>query len=189
MPLYREALWIYRKWLGDEHPGVGRILNNLASLAHDKEDYNGAESLYREALRIYCKRLGDEHADVANSRANLGTLLRDKGDWDEAESLLRQAVEGFKNALGADHWKTANARSHLGECLTKMKRYADAEQELLQAHPILNTDAAVGPHHRRTRLAVERLVLLYEAWGKPDKAAEYGAMLAEPVEDLAGRPP
>ena len=46
------------------------------------------------------------------------------------------------------------------------------------------------PAIRKPRLtdAAERVVKLYEAWGKPEKAAEWRARLAKP-SDLAGKQP
>jgi outer membrane protein assembly factor BamD (BamD/ComL family) len=43
---------------------------------------------------------------------------------------------------------------------------------------VLQTE--LGEQQERTQKAVSRLVELYEAWGKPDKAAEYRALLDKP---------
>ncbi len=121
------------------------------------------------------KLMGNDHPHVAVSLANLGALLRDKHDYDASEAVFHDAVAMNRKIRGEEHWHTANSRSHLGECLTKMGRYEEAEKELLEAQRILNT--TLGKDHKRTIKAVERLVALYDAWGKPDKAAEYRAML------------
>jgi hypothetical protein len=64
-----------------------------------------------------------------------------------------------------------------GACLTEVGRYERAEELLLAAYPVLRQ--VMGEQNMRTELAVRRLVKLYEAWGKPEKAAEYRALLAE----------
>ncbi len=46
---------------------------------------------------------------------------------------------------------------------------------LLKAHRVL--EPALGDSHDRTTKVVEFLAALYEAWGKPEQAAEYRAML------------
>ena len=46
---------------------------------------------------------------------------------------------------------------------------------ILEAFPIIEKTFGIG--HPRAQAAVKRLVDLYEAWGKPDKAATYKAML------------
>ena len=86
-PLFREALAMRRRVLGDDHPHVAGSLSNLAFLLSSKGDNDGAEPLCREALAMRRRLLGDEHPDVATALNNLGSLLSDKGDYDGAEPL------------------------------------------------------------------------------------------------------
>ena len=53
--------------------------------------------------------------------------------------------------------------------------YAQAEPLLVESYPVLRD--ARGAMDARTRRSLERLVALYEAWEKPDKAAEHGRLL------------
>ena len=61
----------------------------------------------------------------------------------------------------------------LGACLTAEGRYAEAEALLLRAHAGL--ESSRGRDHERTVEARQRLVALYEAWGRPDRAARWRA--------------
>jgi hypothetical protein len=61
--------------------------------------------------------------------------------------------------------------------MTELGHYERAEQLLLAAHGVLRSER--GEQQTRTQRAVRRLTMLYEAWGKPEKAAEYRAMLNE----------
>ena len=65
--------------------------------------------------------------------------------------------------------------SGLGAILTKLGRHDEAETFLLEAHRGL-VDSS-GSDHVRTLTAAGYLVELYEAWGKPDQAAEWRAEL------------
>ncbi len=58
--LYREALHMKRKLLGDAHPELAAGLNNLAFVLETRGDYRGAEKAYRESLEMNRKLLGDE---------------------------------------------------------------------------------------------------------------------------------
>jgi hypothetical protein len=63
----------------------------------------------------------------------------------------------------------------LGEALLEQKKYAEAEPLLLEGYEGMKTrEAQIPPESRsrRTR-ALERLVRLYEAWGKKDKEARW----------------
>jgi len=62
------------------------------------------------------------------------------------------------------------------------KQYAAAELLLLQGYePPQAKDL-------RLREALERLVQLYDAWGKPDKAAEWRKKLEEAAKAAAAKP-
>ena len=149
-------------------------LYNLASVLHDKRDYEGAEPLYRNALAMDRRLLG-EHPSTAISMSSLARLLCDRGDDESARQLFEEAFEMFSKSVGADHWRLAGSRADYGTCLIQQERYGSAEELLLAAHPVLS--ASLGPEHDRTRKAVTHLVELYEAWGKPEEAAEYRALL------------
>ena len=62
-----------------------------------------------------------------------------------------------------------------GVCLTALRRYEKAEVSLREAHKILVV--AVGAEHGQTLKVIPNLVELYDAWGKPDKAAEWRAKM------------
>src|SRR5260370_774051 len=73
-PLCQEALRIYEKVLGSEHPSTATGLDNLGELYSRMGEYAKAEPLYQEALRIRQKVLGSEHPDTARSLNNLAEL-------------------------------------------------------------------------------------------------------------------
>jgi tetratricopeptide (TPR) repeat protein len=94
--------------LGEEHPDVAALLNNLAVSLKAQGKYDEAEPLYRQSLAIIrkvcaihlvassrdhsCQVLGEEHPDVAQSLNNLAELLKAQGKYDEAEPLCRQSL-------------------------------------------------------------------------------------------------
>ncbi len=46
-----------------------------------------------------------------------------------------------------------------------------------------------GDEHARTQKAIKRVADLYDAWGKPDKAAEWRAKLPTEQDAVASDPP
>ena len=62
-------------------------LKNLATLLHDKGDYDVAEPLYQEALTMRRRLLGEAHPDVAASLKGLAMLRKDRDDYAAAASL------------------------------------------------------------------------------------------------------
>ena len=75
-PLYREAIEIFKKVHGDEHPSVATCLNNLAVLLYHQQKYNEAKTYMEQALNIRAKVLGPDHPDTKSSEGNLGAIKK-----------------------------------------------------------------------------------------------------------------
>ncbi len=66
-------------------------------------------------------------------------------------------------------------RSYEGLCRFRMGRYEEAERAFQAAYSGFRD--VLGEDHIRTTHVVRSLMELYETWGKPEKAAEYRALL------------
>ena len=132
-------------------------------------DVRQAELALTEALRIERSALPPEHRALGQTLCTLGWLRAQTGRVQEGEQLLRRALVIYRRAWPRDHWVTADAESRLGGCLTALGQFDDAERFLRVSYQTL--EAAPGAPSARVVHATERLVKLYEAWGKPDKAA------------------
>jgi serine/threonine-protein kinase len=143
----------------------------LAYLLRAKRDHEGAARLGREILALRGRVLPDAHPMVAGAMQVLGMSLVDLGRPREAEPLLRESLELRRRALPAGHWLIASAESSLGSCLTAAGRFREAEPHLL--HGLEGLKAARGEGHELTVEARRRLVALYEAWDRPDRAAAW----------------
>uniref|UniRef100_UPI000A752B74 tetratricopeptide repeat protein n=1 Tax=Geitlerinema sp. PCC 9228 TaxID=111611 RepID=UPI000A752B74 len=64
-PLYRQALEMRKRLLGEQHPDVATSLNNLAELYRSQGRYDEAEPLYRQALEMFKRLLGEQHPRVS----------------------------------------------------------------------------------------------------------------------------
>lgn len=165
----REALAMDRKLLGNEHPDVGIALNHLGNILRDKGQLDEAENLYREAMTIDRKVLGNEHPLVLNDLTRLGDLLLLKGDSQNAISMANEVLKIPTEKLPENDRIRARAESIVGAALTKQKRYEEAEPELIDAYKIL----AVPEKKSGDDKTLKRIIDLYQAWGKSEKADEY----------------
>ena len=77
-----------------------------------------------------------------------------------------------------DDWSIGATKSLLGASLTALARYSEAEAVLLEARRDL--EALSPPPRRDVQATIARLIDLYVAWGKHDKAAQYRALLEAP---------
>ena len=92
-PLYRQALAIRRKALGEKHPDYANSLNNLALLHASLGDFAQAEPLFRQALEIKKEVLGEEHPNYGASLNNLALLHDSMADYARAEPLHRASLQ------------------------------------------------------------------------------------------------
>ena len=175
--LFRQTLELQEKVYGKDHPETALPMNNIARVCHDQGRYAEAEMLYRHALAIRRKGLKPDHPALAESLAWLGKLLTEKKELTEAEANLREAVAIRGKAFKADDWRLAEARSLLGGCLVAKKQFAEAEPLLVEGYQVMMNKR--GSTYRRTIQALERVVALYDAWQKPDRAAQYRAALKQ----------
>ena len=91
-----------------------------------------------------------------------------------AEPVLREALAGWMRKAG-DDWHTSEAASQMGGFLLIQKNYAAAEPYLLQGYQGLKDREDRIPETSRRRIdeARARIIALYDAWGKPEKADEW----------------
>ena len=121
--------------------------------------------------------------------AVLGLSLIQQGKWAEAEAILRECL-AIREKVQPDEWTTFNTRSLLGGSLLGQKKYAEAEPLIVSGYEGMKAREAKIPPPGKPRLAeaAERVVKLYEAWGKKDKAAEWRARLAKPSDGTRNEP-
>jgi serine/threonine protein kinase len=175
-PLLRQALDSQQRTLGDKHPETMITMLNLADLLQEEGKWSEADLLLRENLRLRRLALPAGHPDIVDTLVRLAQGLVEKGDAKEAEPFFREALETERKAAsetGRDGGPRliAAAEGGLGRCLTMLRRYAEAEPLLLSSHAAIQKLSDVEAQHR----AVDKLVKLYEAWEKPDKASEWRA--------------
>lgn len=100
-------------------------------------------------------------------QAVLALTLADQGKFDKAIGIVR-----------ARHFLRAAANGALGEFLTAQARFTEAESFLLASCRSLEKSQA--ENSPRTQRARQRLVSLYENWGRTDTASIYRNKLSKP---------
>ena len=106
--------------------------------------------------------------------ARLGMSLIQQGKWPAAEPVLRECL-AVRDQIQPDDWTTFNTRSLLGVSLLGQEKYAEAEPLILAGYEGMKSREAKIPPPGKPRFtdAAERVVRLYEEWGKKQKAAEW----------------
>ena len=174
----REAEANNRRFTEPSNLWVGDNLRNQAISFYQQGRYAESLSKVTEALKMY-REFGTHYDQYPTALIIQGLILAKTGQPKEGESILREAVRIRTESLPKGHYWIGLANSALGECLTIEKRYQEAEPLLVESYESLTRSQ--GSNNPRTKLALQRLVNLYEAWNKPDQAGSYRALLPAPT--------
>ena len=142
-----------------------------------------AESLFRDVLARRRKTVRPESPVLAMDLAALGGCLLVQARWSEAEPLLREGLAIWEKTP-RDDWRRYEVMSLLGSALLGQGRYAEAEPLVVTGYQELKArEAPIAPSPSdHLAAARDRILALYELWGKPDQAAAWKSRLG--VDDL-----
>ncbi|MCA0374895.1 MAG: serine/threonine-protein kinase [Gemmatimonadetes bacterium] len=170
---YRAVLGMRATLLGEEHPDYAWTMLNYADHLMVTARYPDAAKWARRAIALRGRTLNDAHPVVATAMNVLGRSLARMDSARAAEPWLRESLAIRRRELPTGHFLIASAESILGEGLTAARRFAEAEPLLLRGEQALT--ASRGEGSPLVQDARKRLVTLYEAWGKPQQAAQWRA--------------
>jgi eukaryotic-like serine/threonine-protein kinase len=179
--MHEATLRISKSKLAPDHPEMLDILNSLADTYGDAGRWNNAEVLYRDTISRRRKKEKPDSILLAADLAALGRNLLKQSKWSEAEPLFREAL-AIRATGTPDDWARYDAMSLLSGALLGQGRFAEAEPPSVTGFEGMKSHEARIPALERFRLreAAERVVHLYEAWGKLDQATTWKAKLGLP---------
>jgi tetratricopeptide (TPR) repeat protein len=123
------------------------------------------------------RALGAEDPSTLVCMSNLACLYAAQDRYDEAAALWAQQLEICRRTLGDEDQLTLTVMGSLGNAYKNLDRFDDAEALLLEEFDLARN--APGETHADTQLVIKDVVFLYNDWAKPEKAAEYEALLEE----------
>jgi serine/threonine protein kinase/Tfp pilus assembly protein PilF len=180
VPLLQQTLAKSTAKLGLDHPDTLASMSNLALAYRDAGQLEKALPLFEQALAKRREKLGPDHPYTLNSMNHLAAAYREQGDFAKAEQILRECLTRRRQKQ-PHAWATFNTQAQLGASLLGRKRYAEAEPLLLQGYEGMKQRETKIPASAKKYLtaALDRLVQLYDAWGKPDEANKWRAERAK----------
>jgi tetratricopeptide (TPR) repeat protein len=172
--LFNETRAMMSRVLGPENNYRLANLIAIAFMYQRQGKYALAETYAAESLAGRRHALGPEHPDTLDSATSLALAYESQGKFAESEALARQTV-AFDRKIRPDDWRRFHAESVLGATLAGQKKYAEAEPLLVESYRGMMAREQHITVPARYDLDNSRawLVQLYEAWGKPEKAAEW----------------
>ena len=96
----------------------------------------------------------------------------------QAEGVFREVL-ALKEKTAPDKWGRFYVQNSLGAALTGEKKYAEAEPLLVSGYEgVKQRESQLNPDTKKHLAeAGDGVVAMYQAWGKPEKAAEWRAKL------------
>jgi serine/threonine-protein kinase len=166
---FAEAVAILeRVYQGRLHPNLSRGTYNMATELRALGRVDDAIARLHQTIQIEREVVRADDPVRAFPLVDLAAIYLTQGRGREAEPLLREAV-AIRRQAADDDTDLGQALSDLGACLTTLARYPAADSALAEGYAVLLS--AEGADDERTGVARDRLIALYEAWGKPERAA------------------
>ena len=165
---FNRALELRLRFLGENHPQVGVVLNNLGALHGQLEEFDSALAAHRRALAIQRRATGPERIRVFNSLRGIGIVHDRKGEWAEALESFRDAQAVLEKMRGPDDPAIGGILNDCGRMLRRLKRLDEARDALERAMKIRKR--ALGPTHAEIAFDCAGLGRVLEDQGKLDEA-------------------
>ena len=174
-PLITEAAAALPRVLDPRHPDTLYILGIHAWYLYAADRCHEAEVLYRGIVRDATEVLGVDHPYRLYWLGKLGWCLLKLGRLDEAERLFIEALTAQRRVLADGHGYIVESTEGLARTLIAQRRFDQAEPLAAELYNVAS--ARYAADHPLTADAVAVLIDLYDAWGKPEQAAEWRTKL------------
>jgi serine/threonine protein kinase len=161
--------------LGPDHPSTMNWRRNLALAYRDMRRMDDALPLFEKTVALFKARSDPDPSDLVRSQKELAQFYGELDRLSDAQAVWQELLEEQRRKLPADDFAVAETMSGLGESHLRQKNYEKAEPLLVGAYDAFasaatNTSPSTQSLQKRT---AERIVLLYEGWGKSEQAAQW----------------
>jgi serine/threonine-protein kinase len=160
----QEGAAILRATLGDAHDTTNITRLNVARAHTQLGHLEVAEREFRDIIAIRRRSNTSGNISFAATVDALADVLNRQHRYEEALGYAHEARDSTEKSVGRDHWRWAAVNRTLGATLTGLERFAAAEPILLDSYELMRRKR--GDRHRTTLLNAQRLVELYQGWGK-----------------------
>jgi hypothetical protein len=170
----RRALRIYTRWNGPDNMLTAHSHVSLSVAAMGQNQLPRALAEIDSALRIL---QGKSVSVLEKTRIQIqqAMVLAGMGRMQEATNIAETVLAQRRAAIPDEPLMIGEATSLLGGYRVHDHRLAEAEKLYLESYA--SFDKAVGKTSPLTKTSAAALVFVYTAWGKPEQAAPYAAIL------------
>lgn len=179
IPLAEQTLRLEIERLGPDHPSVITAKRNLAK-AHRAAGSAGNQEVAMELLEqaaAAVEKLHFRHEFADLILHDVGIAHEKLDQLDQAEIWWRKRLTAAQDGPGVESATYVEAEMSLGTNLVAQGKFTEAESHLKRAHEVASQLVIRVPkeHPGMLEKIRECLARLYEAWHKPDEAAQWRA--------------
>jgi len=180
LPLCDSVIANLKRLNGPDTTDTLEFLDMAATASAGLKLLEQEEEYQRELIRVTALLYGKTSERTTRVMDRLALQLLTRGKWEAAEKVLRECLSireelALHPQAHLPRWVILNTKSMLGEALLGEKKFAEAEPLVLQsAEQMLADERSVPPRDRDDlQRAIDRVVQLYTATGKMEKASEW----------------
>jgi tetratricopeptide (TPR) repeat protein len=186
-PLYRRAIELWHRTLGDAYPDSRDAMKNLATHFRHRGDYKEALLTQQHLVDVTQEMFGKEHYESFDVMHNLALYEQQNGNLERARAIISDVVAGYRRYLPPDHRDMITAIQDLGTIHGIMAQYAEAEPLLREA--LAAYERTQGPDAGDTMRTMNNLARVLSQLGKVDEARALNLrslqqVIADPDADL-----
>ncbi|HMG56517.1 MAG TPA: tetratricopeptide repeat protein, partial [Kofleriaceae bacterium] len=124
--LYQQALSVYERRIGPDHPTTAQLLDHLGIVAVDLHHFDEATARSTRALAIKRRVFGAESSEYADTLSNLGNARFRRGDVDGAVAAWQGSLAIYEARSPGAHEDIARVLGNLGVARSRQGRFDDA---------------------------------------------------------------
>jgi serine/threonine-protein kinase len=177
--LARRDVALYDRTFGDDHPNYSVSAALLSSVLRRQKRLEEAEVYRRKELAILRATYGPDHVNTAGSLSGLGVILTEQGRYDEAEDALTTSIAFRARHSGVGSVPTAYSLPALARVARERGNFVEADSLLGVALRTLHGSGYLDAQENLQHVHRE-YALLYQAWGKPDRAEQHRRLVIVP---------
>jgi len=166
-----------KRVLGDGHRYTLMLTRIMAALRMQQGRLDESIELFREAYAATHKAAGEDEQVTRRAASDLAYALQADNRFEAAVKVTQPLVQKFASDPGQLDESHASVLLSHGLSLIGLRRFEDAEKALLRCREV--SVAAKSEQSQAALAALNSLVRLYTAWGKPEEARRYQKLVDE----------
>jgi serine/threonine protein kinase/tetratricopeptide (TPR) repeat protein len=170
------------------HARAGRIIGTYIDSLERADQFDQAALWRRKWLSAVKAREGPNSLAYAEGLYFEGDNMLMRKRYADAEPILRDCLK-ILETNSPDSWKAFHVRSLLGGVLLGLEKYAEAQPLVVDGYEGLRFRQAEIPRLFARHFiseAGERILKLYDAWGRAEESARWRAKLSEAESSVSG---